>query len=73
MSKLTQEELNTILEAHNTYLTSFGKEGEKANLFEKDLSGLDLRSANLSYADLRSANLPDETFIVMGVLCNHYL
>jgi hypothetical protein len=65
--RLSQNELNKILEDHKVYLSSYGASGVKANLQNVDLSGLDLsyadlrsadlRSADLSYADLRSADL----------------
>ena len=53
--KITQEELNEILNKHNAWLqTRFSNEikGERANLVEVDLHDLDL-----SYVDLRAANI----------------
>lgn len=49
---MTQEKLREVLEAHNRWLNSVGKSGEKA-----DLSGANLLGANLRYADLREADL----------------
>lgn len=49
---MTQEKLREVLEAHNRWLNSVGKSGEKA-----DLSGANLLGANLRYADLRGADL----------------
>ena len=52
MKKITEEELKEILEQHELWLDSNGKEGKCA-----DLSDADLRRANLYYANLRCANL----------------
>ena len=57
MRKISKEELNIILEKHKIYITTSGKEGEKADLRGTDLSDADLRRANLSGADLRGADL----------------
>ena len=59
---MTQEKLREVLEAHNRWLNSVGKSGEKAdlrgaNLRYADLSNADLRGANLRYADLREADI----------------
>ena len=52
MKTFAKQELDKILDNHKLWLSSGGKEGERA-----DLSSADLRSANLSSAYLRSANL----------------
>ena len=62
MRKISKEELNIILEKHKIYITTSGKEGERADLKEAylsgvDLSGADLRKANLEGADLEGAEL----------------
>ena len=59
---MTQEKLREVLEAHNRWLNSVGKSGEKAdlsgaNLREADLRGANLLGANLRYADIRGADL----------------
>ena len=57
MRKISKEELNIILEKHKIYITTSGKEGERADLKEAYLSGVDLSGADLRGADLRGANL----------------
>ena len=63
MEKLSQEELNIILDKHKKYLQ--GEEGaKKAYLSNKDCSGLDFSNNDLSYislinCDLTKANLSD--------------
>ena len=64
MKKLTQKQINKILEGHKHWLNEDceGWETVKADfsycgLGHTDLSHFDLRSANLSYSGLRSANL----------------
>ena len=62
MRKISKEELNIILEKHKIYITTSGKEGERADLKEAylsgvDLSGADLRGAYLEEADLEGVNL----------------
>lgn len=49
---MEQAKLNKILDEHNHWLRTNGKEGQRA----------DLRSADLRYADLRSANLDYSAF-----------
>jgi uncharacterized protein YjbI with pentapeptide repeats len=46
-----------ILVAHENWLTSGGKEGERASLAERDLRNHDLSGRNLKQADLRGCNL----------------
>ena len=56
---MTQNELNKIIENHQHYLNKDidGWESMKADLSDKNLSGLDLRNANLIEADLSNASL----------------
>jgi uncharacterized protein YjbI with pentapeptide repeats len=61
LKKLNPDELKRILEAHEIWLASDGKDGERANLQSIDLSGANLAVANLEQAllagaDLRGAN-----------------
>lgn len=53
---MTQEELNMILDKHRKWLND-EEGGERANLFEADLSEANLFEADLSGADLRGADL----------------
>ena len=55
MKKLTQKELDAILESHAKWLHRDG--GRKANLARKDLRGLDFTCAKLNMADLEGADL----------------
>ncbi len=65
--EVSQEELKQILEAHQKWLESDGKEGERANLrfaklqeaylFRANLQGANLFAAELQGADLRFASL----------------
>ena len=59
MKKLTQEQINKILEEHKHWLNADCENWEpmKADFSCCDLSYADLRYANLRYADLRYANL----------------
>lgn len=57
LRKITQDELEEILEKHKLWLESDGYDGERADLSYTDLSGLNLVNANLSRANLRSANM----------------
>ena len=54
MKKLTQEQINKILEGHKHWLNEDCKGWET---MKADFSSCDLRDANLSYSDLRDANL----------------
>ena len=53
--RISQEDLNQILENHKKWLS--GEGGERADLSEVDLSGVDLKRADLKGANLRGANL----------------
>ena len=57
--KMTQEELNKVLENHKNWLNEdcCGWEGMKADLSYADLRNADLSNANLSYANLCNADL----------------
>ena len=57
MRKISKEELKQILEKHKIYITTSGKEGERADLSWANLSGADLSGANLRGADLSRADL----------------
>ena len=61
MEKLTQEQINKILEGHKHWLNEDckGWETMKADFSSCDLRDADLSYANLSYANLRYANLSD--------------
>jgi uncharacterized protein YjbI with pentapeptide repeats len=54
--KISQEELNDILDKHEKYLSDL-PEGKYADLSNMDLSDLDLSYMNLSYANLNSTSL----------------
>lgn len=58
MKKFTHEELQNILEKHKKWLND-EEGGERANLYNADLSGANLRDANLRGANLSNANLRD--------------
>ena len=55
--KISQKELEMILEEHKRWLITNGKVGERADLSYTDLSGFNLAEANLSYTDLSGADL----------------
>ena len=61
MKKLTQEQINKILEGHKHWLNEDckGWGTMMADFSHCDLSGADLRGANLSYANLSDATLRD--------------
>ncbi|MFI5354173.1 MAG: pentapeptide repeat-containing protein, partial [Desulfobaccales bacterium] len=55
---ITQTDLDKILKAHFLWIWSgFGKEGQRADLSEANLTGAQLSGANLSMANLRGAKL----------------
>ncbi len=59
---MNPSKLAKILELHKVWISSFGKEGSKADLYganlrDADLYGADLRGANLCGANLCGANL----------------
>jgi uncharacterized protein YjbI with pentapeptide repeats len=56
---ITKDELDQLLADHKKWLSTTGKEGQRVELAEADLTGVNLNSANLTRADLhlREANL----------------
>lgn len=68
MKKITQEELNVIIEKHQEWLKNSAN-GEYADLSNTDLSDTDLRYANLSFANLNFANLKD-AYLKNAILSN---
>ena len=57
MKKITEEELKTILEQLKLWFDSNGKEGERANLYEDNLTGAILIGADLTGSSLTGASL----------------
>ncbi len=57
LREVSREELEKILEAHQKWVESTGKDGEKANLQGTALRGANLEGATLGWADLQGANL----------------
>ncbi len=47
LREITGDELQEILAAHQTWLKTDKKEGQRANLGDADLQGVDLSFANL--------------------------
>ena len=54
---MTQEELNKILDAHEMWMSTGGKQGAKAVLNGENLDGLDLSNRTLNGASLYGASL----------------
>lgn len=54
---LTQKEVNEILQRHEQWLASDGKEGQQANFREKNLAGIDLSNRALEHINFTNANL----------------
>lgn len=57
LDRLDQEVFSQILQAHQLWLTSDGKEGRRANLKDNDLRHISFNNANLVQASLRGVNL----------------
>jgi len=57
MREITEKQLKRILRSHKDWVDSNGKKGERADLCETILIGIDLRGADLRGADLSGANL----------------
>ncbi len=57
LRKISPDELKKILEGHQRWLESEGKEGRRANLGLANLQNADLSGANLQEAFLAEANL----------------
>lgn len=62
MRRLTQKELNEILDNHELWLKTNGEQGEKADLSDKDLRYLYLSGRDLRRADFRNSDLRDTNF-----------
>ena len=54
---MTQEKLNKILDAHEMWISTDGKQGAKAVLNGENLEGLDLSNRTLNGASLKYASL----------------
>lgn len=54
---LPQKEVDEMLQRHEQWLASDGKEGQQANFREKNLAGVDLSHRTLEHIDFTSANL----------------
>ncbi len=54
---ISDEELQRVLAEHKKWLETEGKEGQRADLSNTDLSGKDLHGAHLDEADLHGAHL----------------
>ncbi len=63
LRQISESELREILKKHQEWLVSGGKEGERADLSDADLSGADLSYANLRGAKLIGANLREAKLI----------
>ena len=61
--EISKEELKVILEDHQKWIQSRGKEGEKASFYRTDLAGVDLQDSNLQGANFIDANLEGTNFI----------
>ena len=59
MKKISEEELNIILENHKLWLETNEMDGKRADLSNANLSGVNLMNYNLRFADLSGANLSD--------------
>jgi hypothetical protein len=57
LREITEEELKQILERHEKYYESDGKDGKKADLSKVNISVAELSSAHLSGANFSGANL----------------
>lgn len=58
---MTQEQLASIVDAHQDWLQSDGKEGKKANFKAQYLDGLSLDRLDLRYADFQNARFYNTT------------
>ena len=56
MKRITQEELNAIIEKHRKWL-NHEKDGERANLEGANMSGANMSGADMSYANMRNADM----------------
>ncbi len=60
---VSEDELKQILEAHQKWVASGGKEGKRANLSGANLQEASLHEANLQRADLIGANLQEANLL----------
>lgn len=67
MKKLTQEELDVILDAHQKWVGTVGDEGACAVFTQLDLSGLGFHSRDLTDAEFIGCNLARAEFV--GATC----
>jgi len=63
LREISKEELKQILEDHQKWMKSDGKEGEKANFYRTNLAGVDLHDSILQGANFIYANLEGANFI----------
>ena len=54
---MTPEELRQILDTHDTWTATRGKEGLRANFVEADLKSVNLEAINLAGANFKCADL----------------
>lgn len=71
-SEISDEALKRILEEHEKWLETEGKEGEQADFEGKNIEGISLEEANLERAALANANLRN-AFLARINLRNAYL
>ena len=55
--KFTDKQIKETCEAHEKWLASGGKEGERADFHNADLAGARLEGVNLEKANLKDARL----------------
>lgn len=67
MKKLTQEELDVILDSHQKWVGTVGDEGACAVFTQLDLSGLGFHSRDLTDAEFEGCNLARAEFV--GATC----
>lgn len=71
--EISPEQLRRILEEHQKWLESEGKEGEGADLSNADLRKVNLRGVNLAEANLQNADLSEadlsEAIFSKAILC----
>ena len=69
VKKITQEELDVILEQHKLWLETDCKQGKRADLSWADLSHMDLSYKDLSYAILTGADLSYANLYRADLIC----
>ena len=57
MKTITQQELNSLIDDHEIWIKTMGKEGKKLVLIGYDLSGRNLSNSNLSKSNLSNCDL----------------